>query len=72
MQPETGISTLMADAELDLGCQTDAHSIAACRYDGIVQKLKWNVSARELRKLPSLKKPHYEENGASWDSCPID
>lgn len=41
-------------------------------YDGIVQKLKWNVSARELRKLPSLKKPHYEENGASWDSCPID
>ena len=42
------------------------------RYDGIVQKLKWNVSARELRKLPSLKKPHYEENGASWDSCTID
>ncbi len=45
---------------------------ALCRYDGIVQKLKWNVSARELRKLPSLKKPHYEENGASWDSCTID
>ncbi|BDA49473.1 NAD(H) kinase 1 [Coccomyxa sp. Obi] len=36
-------------------------------YDGIVQKLKWNVSIspREVARLPSLKKPSYEDNNSA-------
>lgn len=38
--------------------------MCVCRYDGIVQKLKWNVSIspREMARLPSLKKPSHGGN----------
>ena len=35
------------------------------RYDGIVQKLKWNVSIREMGRLPSLKKHSFGDNNSA-------
>ncbi|EIE19085.1 ATP-NAD kinase [Coccomyxa subellipsoidea C-169] len=34
-------------------------------YDGIVQKLKWNVSIREIGRLPSLKKHSFGDNNSA-------